>query len=150
MEGDIHECIENTLVLLDTSIKYEIEVERNYDEHIPKIHCYYGQLSQVFMNVLSNAIDAIKEKKDQGKIVVTTKLTEDGEGIKIWVKDNGVGIAKETSSKVFDPFFTSKSVGKGTGLGLSISENIIQKHEGYLSFESVYGEGTTFEIFLPV
>jgi signal transduction histidine kinase len=132
------------LILLQNRYKNRIEVIRNYGK-IPLIECYPGQLNQVFMNILSNAIDAIDDK---GTISINTYISE--EYVRISIKDSGHGIPQNLKEKIFDPFFTTKGVGKGTGLGLSISQSIIEKHNGRIEVKSKSGKGTEFIIILPV
>ncbi len=141
---DINAGIESTLVMLKNEIKGRIEVELNLGE-IPKIMCYSGKINQVFLNLLSNAKDAIKDK---GKI--TIKTYNDNENVYISIKDNGIGIKEEIKNKIFEPFFTTKEVGKGTGLGLSITYGIIQDHNGKIEVFSKEEEGTEFLISLPI
>lgn len=143
-EANIHEGIDTTLVLLHYKMKNRIEVVKNYG-NIPMIKCYPEQLNQVFMNLLTNAIDAIPDK---GTIWITTYYENDKVYIKI--KDNGVGIKPEHIGKIFDPGFTTKGVGVGTGLGLSIVYSIIEAHQGNIWVESRVGQGTEFTIELPV
>jgi len=152
---DIHGGIDSTLLILQHRFKgTEIEVCKKYGE-IPKIECYAGQLNQVFMNLISNAIDALIESDSQKEsaeppIVSITTLPTDNDQILIKIADNGLGIPHSIQSRLFDPFFTTKAVGKGTGLGLSISYQIIvDKHGGKLWCESAPNDGTTFCIQLP-
>ncbi|MEM7557193.1 MAG: ATP-binding protein, partial [Cyanobacteria bacterium P01_A01_bin.84] len=163
-EADIHEGINNTLMILHSRLKGkstypEIEVIKEYG-HLPLVECYAGQLNQVFMNILTNAIDALDEynarrtiedvKTDPSKIKISTKLDGD-EWVEIRIANNGSGIPEEVQSKLFDPFFTTKEIGKGTGIGLSISYQIVvDKHQGKLSCQSVLEEGTEFIIHIPV
>ncbi len=142
-EADLHEGIEDTLVLIHHETKHNIEVIRDYGK-IPIISCFPGRLNQVFLNILINAKQAIKEK---GQITIST-LHENG-NVHIQFADNGVGIPKDKLSRVFDPGFTTKGVGVGTGLGLSICYQIIQDHHGEIKVESEVGKGTTFTIILP-
>jgi signal transduction histidine kinase len=142
--ADIHEGIDSTLILLHNKYKNRIEIVKNYSD-LPFIECYPGQLNQVFMNILSNAVDAIDEK---GTITISTSIS--GESVKVSIKDTGYGIHENLKTKIFDPFFTTKGVGKGTGLGLSISQSIIEKHKGTISFKSEQGNGTVFIITLPL
>ena len=142
--ADIHEGIDSTLILLHNKYKNHVEIIKNYGV-LPQVECYPGQLNQVFMNILSNAIDAINEK---GTITIQTLLNKDK--ILISIKDNGHGIPESLKDKIFDPFFTSKGVGKGTGLGLSISQSIIGKHNGTLEMKTKQGEGSEFIITIPV
>ncbi|MCX6328602.1 MAG: ATP-binding protein [Bacteroidia bacterium] len=142
--ADLHEGLDSTLILLHNKYKNRIEVIKNYGD-IPHIECYPGQLNQVFMNLLSNAVDAIDDK---GSITISTSLSDSL--IKISIKDTGQGIPENIREKIFDPFFTTKGVGKGTGLGLSISQSIIEKHKGTMTYISEPGKGTEFIIVLPV
>jgi signal transduction histidine kinase len=142
--ADIHEEIDSTLILLHNKYKDRIEIIKNYGQ-IPLIECFPGQLDQVFMNILSNAIDAIDKK---GSITINTSISR--ENIKVSIKDTGHGIPENLKVKIFDPFFTTKGVGKGTGLGLSISQSIIEKHKGTITFKSEQEKGTIFIITLPV
>ncbi len=161
---DIHEGIESTLLILQHRIKEErdtpaIGIIKDYGD-LPQVECYAGQLNQVFMNLLSNAIDAVEEgvakQRDYSKsrllpipcIRISTKFVDGW--IAIHIADNGMGIKNEIQQKIFDPFFTTKPVGKGAGLGLSVSYQIImEKHKGNLSFCSQPGEGTEFVIKIP-
>ena len=112
---------------------------------MPPVQCHPGRLSQVFMNVLSNACQAIR---DRGEIRIRTS-TDNGEAV-IEIEDDGSGIRKEHLGKVFEPFFTTKAVGQGTGLGLSISYGIVQQHQGSIQVESEVGQGTRFCVRLPL
>ena len=142
--ADIHEGLDSTLILLRNKYKECIEIEKHYED-IPEIECYPGQLNQVFMNILSNAIDAIVEK---GTITISTSKSNGS--IRISIKDTGRGISENIRSKIFDPFFTTKDVGQGTGLGLSICHSIIEKHSGSIEVKSEVGKGSEFVIVLPV
>lgn len=143
-EADINEGIESTLKVIWNAIKYKAEVAKDFGE-LPKLICYPAQLNQVFMNLLTNAAQAMEEK---GEIQIRTRLQNDH--IVIDIEDNGKGIPPEHLDKLFDPFFTTKPVGKGTGLGLAISHGIIEKHKGTISVQSKVGHGTVFTISLPV
>jgi PAS domain S-box-containing protein len=152
---DIHDGIDNTLLLLQNRLKAkseypEIEVIKEYGD-LPLVECYAGQLNQVFMNLLTNAIDALEGNilKEGPKIVIHTSL-KDGR-VFISITDNGMGMSQDTNKRLFDPFFTTKAVGKGTGMGLSISYQIIvQKHRGRLMCISAPGEGAEFIIIIPL
>jgi two-component system NtrC family sensor kinase len=148
---DVHECIESTLLILNNRLKKDIKVVRKYGD-IPAIEGYMGLLYQVFMNILSNAVDAVEEKpapEDGKQIVIATEL--DSDWVVVRIADNGVGIAPEKQENVFDTFFTTKPRGVGTGLGLSISRQIVEKkHGGRITFCSAPGAGTEFSIGLPV
>jgi signal transduction histidine kinase len=143
--ANIHDGIEMALLLLRNKYKNHIDIVKNYDGNLTKLLCYPGKMNQVFLNLLSNAIDAISEK---GKIWITTKRNNDKAEISI--KDNGYGIPKEVESKLFDPFFTTKPVGEGTGLGLSISYGIIKEHHGEIKVNSIEEDGSEFLIILPI
>ncbi|MGK7923906.1 MAG: GAF domain-containing protein [Spirulina sp.] len=159
---DIHEGIDNTLLILQHRLKAkgsrpEIRVDKQYGD-LPEVECYAGQLNQVFMNILSNGIDALVEASPPHSLTITTELEmgnedsdkTDGNAV-IRIKDNGPGMEKETHAHIFDPFFTTKPVGKGTGLGLAISYDIIvKKHRGRLSCHSAIGAGTEFCISIPI
>ncbi|KAB0666016.1 PAS domain S-box protein [Oryzomonas japonica] len=142
--ADINECLDSTLNMLRSEIKYVADVVRDYGD-LPMINCYPQQLNQVFMNILVNAAHAIE---GHGEITVRTSLA--GDAIRIVISDTGTGIAPEHIKRIFEPFFTTKEVGKGTGLGLSISYDIVKKHGGDISVASEAGRGTTFTIVLPL
>jgi signal transduction histidine kinase len=144
-ETNLHETLDSTLLLLRNKYKDHVEIIREYDRNIPMIECYPGQLSQVFMNILNNAIQAITK---EGKIIIKTELS--GNDVIVYISDNGKGIDKGVMRHIFDPFFTTKEVGEGTGLGLSISYGIIQEHKGQIQVDSQIGEGTTFKIVFPL
>lgn len=163
---DIHEGIDSTLLILHNRLKGkpeypEIQIVKQYGT-LPKIECYAGQLNQVFMNILSNAIEAIddyllarlsnsKNEPDpyQPIITIATEQT-DASRIRICITDNGPGMTEEVCRRVFDPFFTTKPVGKGTGMGMSISYQIVaERHKGFLDCISTVGEGTQFVIEIP-
>ena len=143
-KANIHDGIEATLHILKKEIEDKIIIEKHYDNKIGEIECFPGELNQVFLNILLNAIHAIQDK---GIITITTQ-TEDNQII-ISIKDNGSGIPKKTLARIFEPFFTTKEVGKGTGLGLSICYSIVRKHQGCINVNSTLGKGTTFIIRLP-
>ena len=141
---DIHESIELALNLVRHEYRDRIQVHRDYSE-LPRIPCHSGKISQVFMNLLTNACQAIP---GQGDIWVRTHRSN-GQAV-IEVEDNGVGISPEHLNRIFEPFFTTKGVGLGTGLGLSISYGIIQQHQGTIEVESDLNRGTLFTIHLPL
>ena len=142
--ADIHENLNTALILLRNKYKDRITIEKEYSA-IPQIECYPGQLNQVFMNILTNAIDAIDKK---GKVIIRT--SKSNQMVQISISDTGIGIPEEIRSKIFEPFFTTKEVGQGTGLGLSISHGIIEKHMGQIDVNSVVGKGSEFIISLPI
>jgi two-component system, NtrC family, sensor kinase len=141
---DIHNCINGALNIVWNELKYHVTLYKSYGR-IPEIDCYPRQLTQVFVNLLINAGQAIR---DQGEIRIST--VREGDLIVCTVADNGIGIPESAQAKVFDPFFTTKEVGKGTGLGLSIAYGIIQKHGGSIRLKSEVGKGTEFRIELPI
>ncbi len=145
--ANINECLESTLILLRNKTKDKIKVKRYLDDHIDEIMCYPGQLNQVFMNLLNNAVDAIPEDKKDGQLMIYTENLKDS--VIIRIMDNGMGIPEDVQKRIFEPFFTTKPVGIGTGLGLSISYGIIEKHEGKIYVNSEVGKGTEFVIELP-
>ncbi|MBD1924181.1 GAF domain-containing protein [Microcoleus sp. FACHB-831] len=157
---DIHEGIDSTLLILHNRLKPNgsrggrpcagIKIIKDYGD-LPKVECFSGQLNQVFMNIVSNAIDALEEQKEPGVITISTSISSDTNSVLIRFRDNGPGIAEQVRTKLFDPFFTTKPVGKGTGLGLSISHHIVtEKHNGVLKCLSQLGEGTEFCIEIPL
>jgi len=140
---DLHENIDSVLRLLQYKLQDRIEVEKRYG-HLPPIDCYAGQLNQVMMNLIANAVDAIE---NQGKIVISTRA---GEGeVLVSIRDTGSGIPEGIQNRIFDPFFTTKPVGSGTGLGLAISYQIVQAHGGMIEVRSRAGEGSEFTIRIP-
>lgn len=145
---DIHEGIDDSLMILEYRIKRSgIAIIRNYGELLP-IECFPGELNQAFLNLLSNAIDALEETETPCIKIQTERY---GKHIAIRISDNGKGIPNEIQAQIFNPFFTTKAVGKGTGLGLAISHQIItEKHKGFLSFKSALGQGTEFLIQIPI
>ncbi|MEH2350784.1 MAG: ATP-binding protein [Nostoc sp.] len=147
---NIHEGIESTLLLLNHRLHPKIEIIKKYG-NLPPVQCYPAQLNQVFMNILSNGIDALLELDNQiqRQIVIKTEVTE-LETVIITFKDNGNGIDSEIQSKIFDPFFTTKPINKGTGLGLAISHQIIEKHHGNIQLKSELTYGTEFAIEIPI
>lgn len=151
--ADIHQGIESTLTILQHRAMAQgpqnaIEIVKDYGE-LPQVSCYPGQLNQVFMNLIANAMDALQEDSQENPTLrIHTKCDEGG--VLIEISDNGPGISEGVQQSIFDPFFTTKPVGKGTGLGLSISYKIIvEGHGGQLRCQSQLGEGTTFTIALP-
>jgi predicted ATPase/signal transduction histidine kinase/GAF domain-containing protein len=159
-EVNIHDGIDSTLMILQHRLKAKtdatgIKVIKTYGD-LPLIECYAGQLNQVFMNLLSNAIDALQEAFDKGKvttptIIIKTELVGSNQ-VAICITDNGPGIPNGVREKIFDPFFTTKPIGKGTGMGLSISYQIVtDKHQGTLSCTSAQSQtGTTFTVMIPI
>jgi light-regulated signal transduction histidine kinase (bacteriophytochrome) len=161
---DLHEGIDNTLLILQHRLKLNsqssgIKIMKNYG-NLPLVECYAGQMNQVFMNILTNAVDALEEqiKHSQAGVAlpapviwISTEVSLDKSRLIIRIVDNGPGINDEVKKRIFDPFFTTKSVGKGTGLGLAISYQIVvEKHGGTMECISNVGQGTEFRICLPL
>lgn len=140
---ELEKILESSLNIAWNEIKYKARVTKDYHD-LPLISCLPQQLGQVFVNLLVNAAQAIKE---QGEIRLKTR--QDKDWVVIEICDSGSGIAEEHRTKLFEPFFTTKEVSKGTGLGLSICHDIIQKHKGLIEVDSTLGEGTCFTIRLP-
>jgi signal transduction histidine kinase len=151
---DLHQGLASTLLILQHRFKVtherpEIKLIKQYDAALPKIECAAGLVNQVFMNLISNAIDAM-ESAGVAKPEIQIWTEQQDNGIQIRIIDNGTGIPADIQSRLFDPFFTTKPVGKGTGLGLSISYQIItEKHGGKLECHSTLGVGTEFRVWLP-
>lgn len=167
-ECDLHDGINSTLMILEHRLKPSpqypgIQVVKDYGK-LPPVKCYPGQINQVFMNILGNAIDALESMSSDpryrdrtSKIIIRTRLVESRRAesshpaIAIYIADNGLGIPDKVREHIFDPFFTTKAVGKGTGLGLSISyQVIVERHHGVLTCQSQEGKGTAFYIEIPV
>lgn len=141
---DVHEGLENTLVILRHKLKQGIEVKREYASDLPRIEAYGSELNQVWTNIIDNAIDAMNGK---GELTLRTSLVDDQ--VMVEIGDNGPGIPPEIQPRIFEPFFTTKPPGVGTGLGLHLVYNIIQKHHGKIQVKSQPGS-TWFQITLPV
>lgn len=150
---DLHEGIENTLLLLQHKFNGKIEIVKNYSS-LPPVECYPSQINQVFMNLLENAIDALLDCiQPEKRVEINTQLVENAKGlnVRIRVKDNGPGIPEQIRAKIFDPFFTTKPIGKGTGLGLAICYQIVvQMHQGHIWVENPISGGTEFIVEFPV
>ncbi len=149
-ETDINQPIDDALMLLGEQLRsHNIKVRRNLSPNLPKVLADANQLEQVFLNLITNAKDAI-EPKGSGIITVISRQSTSPDFIEVLVADSGTGMDKATINDIFNPFFTTKEVGKGTGLGLSISLGIIENHGGRIEVLSIKGEGTVFRIALPV
>jgi two-component system, NtrC family, sensor kinase len=164
---DVHEGLESAILLIqhrllshsldiNHSPANRIQIQKQYGK-LPRLHCYAGQLNQVFIAILNNAIDALElalelDPTAQPKISITTHclLDESTTSIEICIRDNGVGIAEGIQTQIFNPFFTTKPVGQGTGLGLAICHQIIAQHQGEISCQSQLGQFTELVIRLPV
>lgn len=147
---DIHQGLENTLLLLNHRINQKIEVIKQYSS-LPLLECYPAQLNQVFWHIISNAIDELldRDKLDQPQILIQTKLVN-STYVEVRIRDNGAGIAPQIQDKIFDPFFTTKPIGEGTGLGLAICYQIVEKHHGKIQAISELGQGTEIVVTLPM
>jgi len=146
---DLHEGIDSTLLLLNNRLKQGIDVVKNYGD-LPAVVCYPAQINQVFMNIISNATDALLADKESSDQTVTISTEAASGQVVVKIRDNGPGIPEEIKGRLFDPFFTTKPIGQGTGLGLSISYQIIQKHQGAIAVNSALGQGSEFVITLPI
>uniref|UniRef100_UPI00342CBF63 trifunctional serine/threonine-protein kinase/ATP-binding protein/sensor histidine kinase n=1 Tax=Okeania sp. SIO2F4 TaxID=2607790 RepID=UPI00342CBF63 len=164
-EFNVHDGIDSTLLILKYRLKANqerpaIEIVKNYGD-IPEIKCYPGQLNQVFMNLLANAIDALDQsnagktyqeiEKEHNRITMGTALSEKKKSVIVQISDNGMGMPEEVKARIFDQGFTTKEVGKGTGLGMAIARQIVEeKHGGKIICDSELGKGTEFIISLPL
>ncbi len=147
---DLHDGINSTLILLNSSIPGKIRIIREFGE-LPMVECLAGKVNQVFMNIINNAVHALADNLEtikDPKIIIKTKAFRDH--VMIEIEDNGPGMPAHVKQKIFEPFFTTKAVGKGTGLGLSIVYSIIENHKGTLEVVTEEGGGTTFIINLPI
>ncbi len=145
---NINSVMDEAIDFLENESRYRsIDIQTDYYPNLPLTLSDSGQLQQVFLNILNNAIDAIGK---DGEILIKTKHIAKNNEIAIAITDNGPGIPKDMLNKIFDPFFTTKEVGKGTGLGLSISYGIVEKLGGRIMVASEEGQGSTFTIYLPI
>jgi len=142
-EIDVHEGLENTLIMLHYRLKHGVDVVREYDRSIPRICARGSELNQVWTNLIDNAIDAMNGR---GELVLRTAA--EFSGVLVEIRDNGPGIPREIRDRIFEPFFTTKPVGAGTGLGLDTVYRIVQKHRGQVQLESEPGR-TSFQVRLP-
>ena len=160
---NLNENIDSTLALLKNQTQGRINIIKSYD-HLPLVECFPGPINQVFMNILSNAIQAIKNK---GTITIKTSPKTDDfyskntnqdealttlnfDAVVITITDTGIGMEEKIKKHIFDPFYTTKEIGQGTGLGLYISHKIIEEHSGSIQVKSQKGKGSTFSIMLPI
>jgi signal transduction histidine kinase len=153
---DLNQEIDRTITLMEPRLRDGIDLVRDYQE-LPRVRCYAGQLSQVFMNLLMNSCDALEGKgqiRIRTRVIGTVPETGSSEilpsGVRLEFHDDGPGIPPEIQARIFEPFYTTKPVGKGTGLGLSISYGIVERHGGRMLVGSAPGEGTTFVVELPL
>jgi two-component system NtrC family sensor kinase len=149
--ADLNQCVDSTASIVWPMMKHSVALRKEYSD-LPKVSCYPMQLKQVFMNLLVNAFQAIEERVagsgETGEIHIRTARARGG--VVVAIRDTGVGIPAEDLPRIFDPFFTTKEVGAGTGLGLSTSFSIVQRHGGSIRVESRMGEGSSFEVWLPL
>ena len=146
----INRLIDKTLILNANLLKlHQIRVEKKFDIKVPDIIGSEDQLQQVFMNLISNAVEAM-ESKAEGILSIETHLASSEQRIVVKFCDNGIGIPKKNFSRLFEPFFSTKKDGKGVGLGLSVAYGIIKEHGGYIYVESDLGKGTTFRVNLAL
>ena len=144
LEVDVHEGLENTLVILQHKLKKGVVVKREYSPNVPHIQAYASELNQVWTNIIDNAVDAMN-----GKGEIRIKTYQEDNRVVVEIGDNGPGIPEEIQTRIFEPFFTTKAPGHGTGLGLHISHDIIaNRHHGQLMVESKPGQ-TKFKAILP-
>ncbi len=142
---DLHEGLEDTIRLFSYKLKHGVEIKRDYDRNLPQIWAYGSELNQVWTNLIDNAIDAMDEK---GVLEIAT--TSSGDRVQVKITDSGAGISPEIQSRIFEPFYTTKSVGKGSGLGLDVVRRIVEnRHYGTISLESNPGK-TSFTVCLPI
>jgi PAS domain S-box-containing protein len=151
--ADVNRAVQDTATVSTNEWRYSAEMVLDLEPDLPYVVCHIGEVSQVFLNLIVNAADAVREARvddsgPKGKITISTR--SDGDGVVIRVSDTGVGIPEKIRTRIFDPFFTTKPVGKGTGQGLSLARSVIvEKHRGTIAVESEPGAGTTFIVRLP-
>ena len=144
LEVDVHEGLENTLVIMEHKLKQGVTIKREYAKDLPRIEAYASELNQVWTNIIDNAVDAMN-----GKGELTLRTYEESNQVVVEIIDNGPGIPDDVQSRILEPFFTTKPPGQGTGLGLYITHDIVaNRHHGLMQIESKPGE-TKFKIILP-
>lgn len=151
-EADINQALKNTIVVSQNEHKMVATVETDFEEGLPHVLCFPGEVNQVFLNLLVNGAHAIAAAVVDGELGVLRITTrQDGDDIVVSISDTGTGIPDEIRDRIFEPFFTTKEVGKGTGQGLAIAHRIVvDKHGGSLRVDSEVGRGSTFHIRLPI
>ncbi len=152
-EVNINKALENTLALTINEWKYVAQIKTNYEQNLPSVHGFSSELDQVFLNLLMNAVQAMKSKHketgEKGLLKVETRLAQ--AQVEVKISDSGIGVPAELQQDIFKPFVTTKEPGRGTGQGLAIAYSIVkEKHNGEIDFESEPGKGTTFKITLPL
>jgi signal transduction histidine kinase len=141
---NLHAALDSTLNIVRNEVKYKAQIETRYGD-LPEVEALPSRLNQVFLNLIVNAAQSIKDK---GQILIETGV--DGADAWVAIEDNGGGIPKENLNRIFEPFFTTKPVGQGTGLGLSVSYSIVRKHGGRIHVDSEVGRGSRFTIYVPL
>ena len=143
---DVHSGIRNSLNMLGHRLKKDnVQLVEHYDHSLPLVHAYAGELNQVWINLIDNALDAME---DNGKGVLEISTRRDGECVQVCITDDGPGVPDDIQSRIFDPFYTTKDIGKGTGLGLDVVKRIVERHKGSINLKSVPGK-TTFMVCFP-
>ncbi len=148
--ADVNEGLDSTCIIVNNLLNNRILIQKSYG-NFPLVECYPGKLNQVWLNIITNGIHAVRSRFGEdsgGAITIATTANEDH--VTISIRDNGCGMTEQTKAKLFEPFFTTKDVGEGTGLGLSIVYNTVKKHNGLIYVESAVGQGTEFRISLPI
>jgi two-component system NtrC family sensor kinase len=145
--ADLNAGLESTLNVVWNEVKYKARVDKHYAT-LPPVECLAGQLNQVFMNLIINAVHALDDGRGMGTITLSTG--HQGNWVWVEVKDNGRGMSEAVQRRIFEPFFTTKPVGKGTGLGMSMSYNIVNKHAGRIELDSTPGQGSRIRVWVPV
>ncbi|MFP4168868.1 MAG: sensor histidine kinase [Desulfonatronovibrionaceae bacterium] len=148
---DLNQIIRNAVTVTKNAWKYDAEMRLELQEDLPEIKAIRGRINQVFLNIIVNAVDAIKDKAATKKGLITIKTESGPEMVTVAVSDTGTGMPGEIKERIFDPFFTTKEVGKGTGQGLSIVHSIVvDQHKGSIKVDSKPKEGTVIQVSLPV
>lgn len=150
-DSDLNSIISDAVTLTHNQVKYDMTVQLDLSPDLPRFQGMPQELGQVFINLIINARDALKEKgmpKNESHLVISSRFNKKTKQLEASFKDNGTGIKKEVVSKIFDPFFTTKGFGVGTGLGLNLSHLIVEAHGGWIKVESDYGKGTTFTVMI--
>jgi hypothetical protein len=148
-EADLNEGIRSTVALLAPQHRSKVTVQLDLHQ-LPSVECYPGKLNQVFMNIITNGIQATMDREDDEERVLRISTVCAGDDVLVTISDNGIGMTGEVMERIYDPFFTTKPVGEGTGLGLAIVYGIIQEHNASISVDSTPGYGTTFQLRIPM